>query len=329
MKITLFLIALVFSLHVFSQNSDKKNKKQATSFPHCDDMSGENGWNNWQGTVGTSNPLTFPNPLATPVAPNFILTNGLGMDSCTPGITLGDPTIPFVAPGFGIASLQIGEPHIAGCKAEKLRYNIPVSLPDSSITLAYAVVFSDGGHPKNQQPFVKVTVLDAVGGTISGSFTDTLSANSPGVYQSSCTGLYYKPWTTRCLHLIPYTGMNVSVEIINSDCSAPDCNHFTYSYWDFKCGCNIATDINEKSNAISFAILPSVSATGLFSIENYFQAESISIYNSFGEKILKELNPFKNSSIYRADLSARPSGIYFVSLQTDYGTVTKKIVIAK
>lgn len=205
----------------------------------CSDMGGENGWGAWQGTVGTSGPPSFPNPLGPPTAPNFVITAGAGNDACTPGPNPGDPPIPVVCPatGFGNASLQIGQLQTNGCVAEQMTYPLTVTNADTNFIYAYAMVIEDPGHDTANQPNVSLCIYDTNGNPVPcGCFVYRAAANLPGFYTSSCvvnSVSYYKPWTIVGVNLSNYVGQTLTVVITNIDCGY--CGHFAHSYWDFQC----------------------------------------------------------------------------------------------
>jgi hypothetical protein len=206
----------------------------------CSDIGVENGWNSWEGTVGTHNATgppvfggSFVNP---PAAPNFAITSGNSVDPCTPGTTPGAPSIPVVCLGFGNNSIQIGQPQTTGCVAEQLRFPLTVTAGDTNFVFSHAVVIQDAGHSVGEQPFVSINILDMGGNPIPcGSYTITGGPNLPDCYPAACGfGTYYRPWKSRDLNLSPYIGQTLMVVITNADCS--QCGHYAHSYWDFSCG---------------------------------------------------------------------------------------------
>ena len=211
----------------------------------CTDLGVENGWGAWQGMTGSesSGPSQSWNPPATtPFAPNFVLT-GAGVDPNTPGPAgpPTDPAVPYVCPGFGNTSIQIGEPCTAGCVCEQLTYPLTVTANDTNFVYAYAIVIEDAGHATSDQPFVSLCIYDAGGNPIPcGCFTYTGGPNIPGFHSVSGSGCgwqgtdQYKPWTLVGVNLSSYVGQTVNIVITNADCA--QCGHWAYSYWDFLCG---------------------------------------------------------------------------------------------
>ena len=211
----------------------------------CGDMGGENGWGSWLADVGTasSGPTqTWTPPAGPPAVPNFSITTGAGLDPNTPGPNPGDPPVPVVCPGFGGASIELGEPCMAGCVAEQLTYPLTVTPQDSNFVYAYAIVIEDAGHAASDQPFVNFSVYDQNGVLVPqcANFTYTGGPSIPGFYGVSGTGCgwqgtdQYKPWTIVGIDLSNYIGTTVTIVITNVDCA--QCGHWAYSYWDFMCG---------------------------------------------------------------------------------------------
>ncbi|MBI4931367.1 MAG: PKD domain-containing protein [Bacteroidetes bacterium] len=231
------------------KNVSWTNVKNAGSNPTpmatCGDIGGENGWTAWLGDIGSVNsgaPPTWTPPAGLPSVPNFSITSGAGTDPNTPGPNVGDPTVPFVCPGFGSASLELGEPCVAGCVAEQLTYPLLVTPQDSNFVYAYAIVIEDAGHSPSDQPFVQFSVLDQNGVLVPqcANFIYTGGPAMAGFYSVNGTGCgwagtdQYKPWTIVGIDLTAYIGTTVTIVINNVDCA--QCGHWAYSYWDFMCG---------------------------------------------------------------------------------------------
>lgn len=220
-----------------AQNTYQKKDANPVPFAACSDMGGENGWGAWQAFTGTANTgsQTWNAPSA-PAGPQFNLTTGAGIDPCTPAAAPPNaPTIPVVAPGFGNTSIQLGQPQMTGCGAEKLVYQLTVTNADTNFVFAYAIVIQDAGHSASQQPFVDLCITDQSGNPVPcGCFRYTGGPNLPGFYPAICSwGAYYKPWTIVGVNLSAYVGQTLTITILNVDCA--QCGHFAHSYWDFTC----------------------------------------------------------------------------------------------
>lgn len=313
LKICLFSLSLFFSQAFFAQT--------------CDSLGVEYGWGMWRWqTANPGNPAVFTNPPSlNPPSPEFNLTTGSGIDSCTPGPNIGDPVIPVVCTGFGYTSIQING-YACNC-AERLTHLFTVSQQDTNFAFAYAIYIEDPSHSQIDQPNVRFCMYDSSGSQIPNAcFAYTASSSLPGFYTSNCiinSVSYYKPWTNVSLNLSSYIGQTITIEIINSDCSLG--GHFARSYWDFWCGSGLV-GIEEENN-LSFEVLPSVSSSGFFSIKNNSEIKQISVLNLTGESIYSE--KLLNKVPVEINLSDKPNGIYFLHLKTDSGVVTKKVVIMK
>ena len=231
-------------------------------FAACSDMGGEGGWGGWQAeegkySTGSTSTLTLT-PAGVPTLPRFNLTSGPGVDTCTP--FGGGPPLPVVAPGFGSASIQLGESQRngiqggcdggilapAGC-AEQLVYSLNITAQDTNFLYAFAYVIENPpGHTTDDQPYVEFKILDSGGGTLPCSYQRYFgNSTTPGLYNanSNCRSdpsepaigtVIYKPWTTVGVNLSKYVGQVVTVIITNVDCARG--GHFAHSYWDFSCG---------------------------------------------------------------------------------------------
>src|ERR1035437_6003201 len=226
----------------------------------CSGLGVEAGWGAWTARTGTysGGNLAWNQAVGAgipPTAPRFNLTSGSGVDACTPGTNPGDPTIPVVCPGFGNASVQIGElqtngqqgncfqtvvfvPVPAGC-SEELTYPLLVTAADTNFVYSYALVIQDGGHSPSDQPFVSFGIYDQTGTAIPcGYFKYVAAAGAgplPGFYTATCGGsTYYKPWTLVGINLTPYVGQTLNIVITNTDCGPG--GHFAQGYFDFSCG---------------------------------------------------------------------------------------------
>src|ERR1035437_5030135 len=225
------------------------------AYAACSGMGVESGWGAWTARTGTysGGSISWSQAVGAgiaPTAPRFNLTSGAGTDACTPGPNPGDPTIPVVCPGFGNASIQIGQPQTSGdagscggffggvgC-AEELSYPLLVTAADTNFVYSYAVVIEDPGHPASDQPYVSLAIYDSPGHAITcGYFQYIAGGGLPGFYTASCninSVTYYKPWTLVGINLKPYIAQTLTVVITNVDCGQG--GHYAQAYFDFRCG---------------------------------------------------------------------------------------------
>jgi gliding motility-associated-like protein len=239
------------------QTQTKKNPS-VNATGTCSGMGGEGGWGVWEAATGNNNYLNTPSITwnatgLVPSAPRFTIVSGNGIDPCTPGINPGDPPIPFVAPGFGNASIQLGQTatngSTGGCNygcVEQLTYNLLVTPQDTNFVYAYAIILENPstGHTKSAAPYAEIYILDKNNDTVACShhkyMGDTTGGVPPGMYRAACTSpagygldVAYQPWTTFGICLTSYIGQTVKVVITNVDCGQG--GHYCYSYWDFMC----------------------------------------------------------------------------------------------
>jgi hypothetical protein len=235
----------------------------------CGGMGGENGWDGWQASIGDYSANANTNPTSstitysqTNVAPStfptrFVLT-GAGSDNCTPGPAAGSPRINNVAPGFGNASIRLGERTTngmdGGCTdgcVERLTYTFNVTNADTNFIYAYAMVFNFRqtlnnlpDHNAKEVPFAEIYILDGNGKMVPCSHqkymgdTTGQTVATPGLYSTTtgCDGqgaALYKPWTVVGVNLAKYLNQTLTVYISNADCAQG--GHYCHSYWDFMC----------------------------------------------------------------------------------------------
>ena len=92
----------------------------------------------------------------------------------------------------------------------------------------------------------------------------------------------------------------------------------------FKLG--IVTGIAENNEQNDFIVSPNPTS-GQFQItSDELRITNVEIYNVLGEKVYSLNHSFTHSLI---NLSAQPSGVYFLQIKTEQGNMTKKIVINK
>ncbi|MBI1769874.1 MAG: T9SS type A sorting domain-containing protein, partial [Bacteroidetes bacterium] len=117
----------------------------------------------------------------------------------------------------------------------------------------------------------------------------------------------------------------------------PTTNHlmFIYKRATVNGGSVAFDDVMVLSNAVGISapqsiseinIFPTVS-NGFFRIESSEKIQSIEAYTIAGEKIFSFL-PSSQRSI-PVDASSHPDGIYLLSLKTNSGIITKKIIISR
>lgn len=123
---------------------------------------------------------------------------------------------------------------------------------------------------------------------------------------------------------------------------------YCFDYWEFQNHTPLPS-INDSSVAVNLTMTDSIIAhfvTCVLHVENIVsetekldvypnpttgkisikESGEVTFYNSIGEIIYHQMCSSSNSQI---DLSAHPNGIYFLHLQTEQGTATKKIIINK
>lgn len=275
------------SVHSYSRQSS------SSACGTCYNMGAENGWDVWQAEEGKNyDSLGLILTSAVPAPIRFNITTGPGIDPLTPGVKPGDPPITLVAPpGFGMSSIQLGQPmtdgqgggcslpinpFAAGC-AERLTYCFTVGAADTNFIYSYAFVMENPGdstHTIDNMPYVEFMILDPNGDTIPCAYQRYIASESfPGQYtcNRARTGggggggggggfmrdtAIYKPWTIEGVNLSNYIGQTLTVVITNADCRLG--GHFAHSYWDFACGSSsVILKPNCYTNAPDTLVAPS------------------------------------------------------------------------
>lgn len=195
------------------------------------------------GLQNTANYHTIVN--IPPTNPNYPNCNQFGYDSIAVKV-VGTATvseIPHVCPFYtdGVsARMNSAQANYRACK---MRYNMPLTATNRSISYAFALVLYDGGHTVPEQPYFKISVLDQNNNPIGGACgiynvntsqvsTDT-SFHVSGI---STWGVYYRPWRMYTVDLSSpafATVTAVNLEFTVSGCSQG--GHWGYAYVDAEC----------------------------------------------------------------------------------------------
>lgn len=138
-----------------------------------------------------------------------------------------------VPPGE-IASVRLGNWH-TGAEAESITYEYFVD-PDETpiLVFKYAAVMQDPNHTPEQQPHLKLEILDESNNLVDsycGAF-DFIASSSLGWNQSN-DGVLWKDWTAVGLDLSDYKGQTVRIRFTNYDCQRT--GHYGYAYINISC----------------------------------------------------------------------------------------------
>jgi hypothetical protein len=88
---------------------------------------------------------------------------------------------------------------------------------------------------------------------------------------------------------------------------------------------DVVTGTIQNINAQNFSAYPNPSS-GKFILTGINSPANIIVCNTLGEKIYSEIN---NNSQNEIDLSNQPNGIYFVTIETEKESITRKIIISR
>ena len=138
-----------------------------------------------------------------------------------------------VPPGE-IASVRLGNWN-TGSEAESITYQYFVD-PDETpiLVFKYAAVMQDPNHTPEEQPHLKLEILDESNNLVDsycGAF-DFIASSSLGWNQSN-NGVLWKDWTAVGLDLSDYKGQTVRIRFTNYDCKRT--GHYGYAYINISC----------------------------------------------------------------------------------------------
>lgn len=138
-----------------------------------------------------------------------------------------------VPPGE-IASVRLGN-WDTGAQAESITYDYFVD-PDETpiLVFKYAAVMQDPNHTPQEQPHLKLEILDESNNLVDsycGAF-DFIASSSLGWNQSN-DGVLWKDWTAVGLDLSDYKGQTVRIRFTNYDCERR--GHYGYAYINISC----------------------------------------------------------------------------------------------
>ncbi len=141
-----------------------------------------------------------------------------------------------IAPGQ-TASVRLGNWR-RGKEAESITYNLSVDNDEPPILLLkYAAVLQHPDHTDDDQPKLRIEVLDDAGNLIGGSCGEAdFVANDSLGWNEYGTGFYrtlWKDWTTVGFDLEPYRGRNIQIRASTYDCDLGA--HYGYAYIAFEC----------------------------------------------------------------------------------------------
>lgn len=232
-------------------------------------------FSNWIGSSGnmSAGPVGSTNPVYTPTATvfsspagnnaplgsinfhtimttpptNSVYPNCVGYDSIACKV-IGTQTvseIPLVCPNSSGVSLRLNGTN-AAYRACTVSYNMALNPNNKNFSVSYAVVFNDGFHTSNENPYFSVKITDQNGNPVPGCSVYTVTCNSNLTNTASpqydptwansavMSGVMYKKWTTSSFDFTNYpTITSVNVELLMSTCAQG--GHFAYGYVTASC----------------------------------------------------------------------------------------------
>lgn len=220
---------------VFALLINQANAQEGVCPPNLDfEMGNFTGWQCYRGTVEATpdgENILHLNP-TTPEGVHTIINSATISRDEFGGFPVGCPN----GSGFGV---KLGNTS-AGHEAEAISYTFTVPASGQfSITYNYAVVLNNPNHLENEQPRFRARVIDMSSGKEIDcvSFDFVASSTLPGFKVSPVDPeVIYKDWTPVTLDLGSYSGKDIRLEFITSDCTHNI--HFGYAYVDVNSNCS-------------------------------------------------------------------------------------------
>jgi len=154
---------------------------------------------------------------------------------------------------------------------QKASQTIMVTANNNLLTVSYAIVLNDGGHPSSQQPYFRFTVTNMSGTPLGSCYTYYVAqppgSPAPGFVNSGYTNssdgsaLYYQNWNTMSIDLSPYLGTSVKVNFEVAGCAQG--SHMSWAYIDLACGSLAMASTGGTSNCANIDTLSLPALPGL------------------------------------------------------------------
>ena len=168
-----------------------------------------------------------------------------------------DSLLHTVPPG-ALASVRLGNWNASG-KAQSITYTMTVDTATQGILIMkYAAVLDNSGHDRDQEPYIRIEVLDQNNNPLGGLCGKADFAYSDAVEQQDLESwhlttyqgeqLAWKDWTTVGLDLMQYHGQTIKVRITTADCGQTV--HYGYGYFTLDCA-NAHIETNNCGNDAS------------------------------------------------------------------------------
>lgn len=221
-----------------------------------------NGWSGRTGTAGNPN-ITWTATGIVPGRHNIVTP--------TPQDNYG--LFNRVPPGGGNFAVQLGNSAANG-KAQGLEYTFTVTPFTQLLTMSYALVLEDGGHPQGDQPFFNLSIFAnrnvvPFGIDVLNYKTWVAQLSNPEYKRSTVnSGVIYRDWSCVNIDLSGRMGQTVTISLTTSDC-APGA-HFGYAYIDFCAIPNAVADISMSPVVCGNSSPIMANASSSQNEENYF-----------------------------------------------------------
>lgn len=218
-------------------------------------------WVTIMNSSGPNDPYATGTPI-TPVPPGGTYSCRLGGDAANVGPGFAPTTCGTTGHHGDDDGTDAGNP--VG-QAEALSQEITVTKANALLTIQFAAVINDGGHPAGEQPFVYFEIIDG-SGNVNPCYQYYQEATSgtppPGYYKSTVqntwagpgnyTNVWVQPWRYINFDLTPYIGQTIQLQAAAVGCYPG--GHFAYMYMTGTCGPVTLPVVNSSSTCNSATI---------------------------------------------------------------------------
>ncbi|MBS1635869.1 MAG: T9SS type A sorting domain-containing protein [Bacteroidetes bacterium] len=249
----------------------------------------------------------------------------LGYDSiaCRIAGTQTISEIPFLNPSGGASSVRLNGA-LANYRACSLNYHLSLNPNNKFLSLGFAIIMENGGHPLNEQPYFQINLTDQNHNPIPGCPTYSYAANSITIvtdtlWKSSSIvyDAYYRPWQNIYIDMSAYPGVtDVNVEFLVQGCTLG--GHYAYAY--VSASCDMAGITSEFCPGTNTAILHAPSG-----YSSYQWADALGPISSTsgGTSPTLSVSPATAGQSYTCTLSS--FGLPSVVMQTTLAVTTVSI----
>lgn len=294
-----------------TKNAASRDELRSLAVPSCTNIDFEAGdFSAWSGFTGDNSSSSGP---LSSIVPGFVSTTiNTPVTDCNAQHTIlqapsaNDPcgNFPVIPPNAGQYIVRLGNNCVVPTSfdnySQYFEQTFTVDPSNTNFTYRYAAVLNDGLHLPNEQPYLRIDVLDAAGAPISNCLQYYVAANSGADGFLACPSdplTYYKDWTTITFDLQNYINQNITVRFTTAGCIYG--GHYGYAYIDCSCS-SIADAVGARfCSGSSGAVL--VASSG-FAGYQWFDPNGNPIPNSNNDSLY--INNAQNGDTFTVEMQA-------------------------